>query len=121
MNIDRKTLKRTADSSTLGYRIFDKLDWLIKYFGNELGRKQQIIQQMETEVQGLNKIIKQKDAVIFQLEQKLKECVDNQEANRQLINKLVGEISHYENDIEWYKRTYENRSILGLFKQRLFK
>jgi peptidoglycan hydrolase CwlO-like protein len=41
------------------------------------------------------------------------------EGSKQLINKLLGDIRNYQNDIEWYKRTYEKRSLLGILKQKL--
>ncbi|MEJ0104241.1 MAG: hypothetical protein WDO19_17500 [Bacteroidota bacterium] len=42
------------------------------------------------------------------------------EGNRQLINKLLADIDHLKQDIEWYKRTYVHRSFLGTIKQKLF-
>lgn len=42
-----------------------------------------------------------------------------QEGTKQLINKLLEDIRRYQNDIEWYKRTYEKRSLLGILKQKL--
>jgi len=41
--------------------------------------------------------------------------------NRQLINKLLGDISRLQNDIDWYKRTYEKRSLLGLLREKFFQ
>lgn len=54
-----------------------------------------------------------------QLHQTLAEENKKQEGTKQLINKLLEDIRRYQNDIEWYKRTYEKRSLLGILKQKL--
>jgi len=43
------------------------------------------------------------------------------EGNKQLMDKLLGNISKLQNDVDWYKRTYEQRSVLGYFREKLFK
>lgn len=120
MNLTQKTIRRTDNTSVL-HRIYERIDWLIKYYGSELSQKQQTIQQLQAEVDTLKKTLKDKDGEIVQLESKLHACSSDEEGNRQLINKLLADISKYENDIEWFKRTYEKRSVLGLFKQKFFK
>jgi chromosome segregation ATPase len=54
-----------------------------------------------------------------QLHQTLTEENKKQEGTKQLINKLLEDIRRYQNDIEWYKRTYEKRSLLGILRQKL--
>jgi vacuolar-type H+-ATPase subunit I/STV1 len=51
----------------------------------------------------------------------LKDELRKQEGTKQLINKLLEDIRRYQNDIEWYKRTYETRSFFGTIKEKLFK
>lgn len=41
------------------------------------------------------------------------------EGNKQLINKLLEDIKRYQNDIEWYRKTYERRTILGVLKEKM--
>lgn len=53
-------------------------------------------------------------------EKKLKDEIRRQEGTKQLINKLLEDIRRYQNDIEWYKRTYETRSLLGTIKEKIF-
>lgn len=43
------------------------------------------------------------------------------EHQEQEINKLKEEISKLEKNLEWYKATYENRSLLGILKSKLSK
>ena len=43
------------------------------------------------------------------------------EGNRQIINKLLGDQSKLQNDIDWYKRTYEQRGLLGTFREKILK
>ncbi len=54
-------------------------------------------------------------------EQILKDELRKQEGTKQLINKLLEDIRRYQNDIEWYKRTYETRSFWGIIKEKLIK
>ncbi len=54
-------------------------------------------------------------------EQILKDELRKQEGTKQLINKLLEDIRRYQNDIEWYKRTYETRSFFGTIKEKLLK
>ncbi|MBT1703590.1 hypothetical protein [Chryseosolibacter indicus] len=120
MNLTQKSIRRTDNTSVL-HRIYERLDWLIKYYGSELAQKQQNIQQLQNEIELLKKTLAERDETILELENKLNQCSSEEEGNRQLINKLLADISKYENDIEWFKRTYEHRSVLGLFKQKFFK
>lgn len=43
------------------------------------------------------------------------------EANRQLTNKLLGDMARMQQDIDWYRRTYEQRSLLGTLKEKLMR
>jgi molybdate-binding protein len=54
-----------------------------------------------------------------QLHKTLTEENKKQEGTKQLINKLLEDIRRYQNDIEWYKRTYETRSFWGTIKEKL--
>jgi hypothetical protein len=69
----------------------------------------------------LKKEINQKTVIVSSLEQQLDQSAQNTEGHRQLINKLLNDIEHFQNDIEWYKRTYERRSIWGVLKEKLAK
>ncbi|MFY7838717.1 MAG: hypothetical protein ACOVP7_00520 [Lacibacter sp.] len=53
-------------------------------------------------------------------EKQLKDEIRRQEGTKQLINKLLEDIRRYQNDIEWYKRTYETRSLIGTIKEKIF-
>lgn len=54
-----------------------------------------------------------------QLHKTIAEENKKQEGTKQLINKLLEDIRRYQNDIEWYKRTYETRSLMGTIKEKL--
>jgi hypothetical protein len=62
-----------------------------------------------------------KDAEILDLKDQLQECRQTTEGSRQLVNKLLNDISNYRKDIEWYRRTYETRSLPGTLWQKLFR
>lgn len=53
------------------------------------------------------------------LQQELDAVKEQLEAKTQLINSLLGDLSKLQNDLDWYKRTYERRSILGTLRQKL--
>jgi chromosome segregation ATPase len=121
MKTDGKLMVNGTENDSIVNRIFDKLDWMIHFFGSELGRKQQHIQELQSEVAALKTKLAEKDTSIEALKTKLAQISETEEANRQLVNKLLSDISRYENDIGWYRRTYERRSLLGLFKEKFFK
>lgn len=86
----------------------------------EIQAKQKTIERQEEEIQRLHLLIESKDKIILETGEKLAECQRNSEGNRQLINKLLGDIDRLRQDIDWYKRTYEKRSFLGTIKEKLF-
>jgi uncharacterized coiled-coil protein SlyX len=61
-----------------------------------------------------------KEQIIRDLENRILENQRSIEGNRQLINKLLNDLERRQQDIEWYKRTYENRSFIGTIKEKLF-
>jgi TolA-binding protein len=97
----------------------EKLDDILMYLKNELAGKNQIIHAQANEIQRLRNVVDNKMAAMQVIEQKLADLETKAESNRQIINKLLGDISHYQNDIEWYKRTYEKRSIWGVMKEKI--
>ena len=108
------------EAENLG-EITEKLDDILLYLRKELQSKQEIINAQATEVIRMRGVIEDKLELISSMQEKMVEIEQRAESNRQLINKLLGDISHYQNDIEWYKRTYEKRSIWGVMKEKLAK
>jgi hypothetical protein len=58
---------------------------------------------------------------MLQLDKQLRECQQTQKGTRQLINKLLSDISTYERDLSWFRRTYEERSLPGIIKDRILR
>jgi hypothetical protein len=85
----------------------------------EITAKQNTIDRQEKEIQRLHGLVEEKNKIILEINGKLVECMRNSEGNRQLINKLLNDMSRFQQDIEWYKRTYENRSLLGTLREKL--
>ena len=81
----------------------------------------QIKQYLETDIYNLRKQANAKDTEIKTLREELEKLQHLMEGNRQLINKLLGDLSKLQNDVEWYKRTYEKRSLLGTIREKIFK
>ena len=87
---------------------------------SEIVAKQRTIDHQQQEIQRLHLLIEEKDKTILETSEKLIECASNNEGNRQLINKLLNDIDRLNQDIEWYKRTFEKRSFLGTIKEKIF-
>jgi hypothetical protein len=109
-----------TDTENFG-EITEKLDDILRFLRKEVQSKQQIIDAQASELLRMRGVIEDKQELISSMQQKMTEIEQKAESNRQLINKLLGDISHYQNDIEWYKRTYEKRSLWGVMKEKLAK
>jgi chromosome segregation ATPase len=102
-------------------QINDKLEQITQYLLQELNAKQRTIEGQRQEIENLKTKLADKSTETTGLEEKLKQCAQHTEGHRQLINKLLNDIEHFQNDIEWYKRTYERRSFWGVLKEKLTK
>lgn len=99
--------------------IRQNLDHIRSFIEIELAEKKETIKEQAVEIEELKKLLQQKDTAISMFEANTREFQQTAEGNRQLINKLLGDISRLQNDIDWYKRTYEKRSFLGTIKEKL--
>ena len=109
-----------SETEGLG-EITEKLDDILLYLRNELQGKQKVIDAQAAEILRMRGVIEEKTDLVQAMQQRVAEVEQKAESNRQLINKLLGDISHYQKDIEWYKRTYEKRSLWGVMKEKLAK
>lgn len=102
-------------------QIVDMLRSIQRSLESEVLAKQATIALRELEIKELRILLNEKDESLKERSNRLA-CADQvQEGNRQLINKLLGEIERLHQDIEWYRRTYEKRSLLGTIKEKLKK
>jgi len=101
--------------------IHDRLEEIRSYMDKELSFKQGIIDGQQGQLERQKILLEEKDTLILRLEEQLAECRQTNEGTRQLINKLLNDISNYQKDIEWYKRTYVKRSLPGTLWTKLFK
>lgn len=85
----------------------------------EISAKQRTIDRQEEELRRLQTLLEEKTRVVADMEEKLLESMRKSEGNRQLINKLLGDIDRLNQDVEWYKRTYEKRSLIGTIKEKM--
>ena len=81
----------------------------------------QIKHYLEKNIRDLSTEVERKNFEIKDLKESLDKANRQAEGNSQLINKLLGELSKLQNDIEWYKLTYEKRSLLGTIREKLFR
>lgn len=102
-------------------QINQKLEEITKYLLQEIDNKQQTIAEQRQEIESLKNEISKKAEVAADLKAQLSLSAEHTEGHRQLINKLLNDIGHFQKDIDWYKRTYEKRSIWGVIKDKLMK
>jgi hypothetical protein len=100
-------------------QIDDKLEQITRYLLQEMDAKQKTIDEQKLEIAKCKAELANKAAEINEMEVKLLQCAEDKEGHRQLINKLLNDIECFQNDIEWYKRTYEQRSFWGVLKEKL--
>src|SRR4051812_22140647 len=96
--------------------INDMLEIIDQKLDEEIGYKQQTITRQENEISKLRTVIEDKNELLKGMSEKVMECQRTSDGNRQLINKLLSDIDRLKQDIEWYKRTYVKRSVLGTIK-----
>ena len=85
----------------------------------EVTAKQSTIEWQQEELKRLQLEAIDKNNTITDLNARLADCRSHVEGNRQLINKLINDIDGLQVSVEWYKRTYETRSLLGIIKDKL--
>lgn len=98
-----------------------QLSFIKSYIENEIAGKQATIVRLQDQLQELSGLLVQKDSALEVLQEKLVECQQNVEGQRQLMNKLLNDIGNYQRDILWYRRTYEQRSLLGILKDKFLR
>jgi septal ring factor EnvC (AmiA/AmiB activator) len=101
--------------------IKQNLEYIRSFIEVELAEKKETIKEQAAEIEELKQILQKKDIAISMFEANTREFQDTAEGNRQLINKLLGDISKLQNDVDWYRRTYETRSIWGTIMEKLFR
>ncbi|HEY4285643.1 MAG TPA: hypothetical protein VGN00_00975 [Puia sp.] len=116
-----KVINNGEDKDIELHAIHERLEKIRLYMEKEIAFKQRHIEGQEEQIRGLKARVDEKDVVIQRLEGQLLECRQTNEGTRQLINKLLSDISNYQKDLDWFKRTYEKRSLLGTIRQKLFK
>lgn len=103
------------------HEIRQALEGIEEKMESEISAKQRTIDRQEEELRRMQALLEEKNQVIADIEGKLLESMRKSEGNRQLINKLLGDIDRLNQDVEWYRRTYETRGLLGTIKQKLTK
>jgi predicted nucleic acid-binding Zn-ribbon protein len=99
--------------------VFDTLRSIEQKLEKEIEAKQEMIQWQRSEISRLQWESTKKSHTIAELNNRLGDCRSHVEGNRQLINKLIGDIDKLQQNVAWYKRTYESRSLFGVIKDKL--
>lgn len=82
---------------------------------------QQMKHYLEETIRDLKRENEKKSNENRYLKESLDKARQQAEGNTQLVNKLLGELTKLQNDIDWYKRTYEKRSLLGTIREKLLR
>lgn len=99
--------------------IYNSLKEIQKKLEDEVATKQKTVEASWEEIRKLRQVTAEKDQMIASLQNKILDCQRNIDGNRQLINKLLNDLERMKQDIEWYKRTYEKRTLFGVIKDRI--
>jgi len=108
--------KINADHDAVVLRTMKLIDQKLE---KEIASKQEIIMWQQEELKRLQSEVLERTNLVAELNTKLLECRSQSEGNRQLINKLITDIDRLQQNVDWYKRTYETRSLLGVIKDKL--
>ncbi|HEY4207016.1 MAG TPA: hypothetical protein VGM31_09390 [Puia sp.] len=84
-------------------------------------RLDDITSMLERDMTFRQNIIDKQSDQIARLQTQLHECRQAADGTHQLVNKLLNDIEKYRKDIQWYRRTYETRSLPGTILQKLFR
>ncbi|HEY9362691.1 MAG TPA: hypothetical protein VIQ00_05485 [Chitinophagaceae bacterium] len=95
------------------------LQLIEKRMESEIAAKQKTIERQESELLQLRKELADQKKLLQIRERETMEAQHQTEGNRQLVNKLLNDIDRMQQDIAWYKRTYESRSLLGVLRDRI--
>ena len=95
------------------------LQRLLTILEKELVGKQKTIELYEAELKRLRSDQVNKEAELKVVKQQIQEAHENAEGSRQLVNKLLNDIERMQQDLSWYKRTFENRSLIGTMKEKI--
>lgn len=95
------------------------LQRLLTILEKELVGKQKTIELYEAELKRLRSDQVNKEAELKVVKQQIQEAHENAEGSRQLVNKLLNDIERMQQDLSWYKRTFENRSLMGTMKEKI--
>ncbi|MEW6108498.1 MAG: hypothetical protein AB1632_04910 [Nitrospirota bacterium] len=101
--------------------IYRSLEVLHQKLLQEIEAKQASIRLLEEKVGYLDSIVGEKNDQINLLTVDLDLSRRIADGNRQLVNKLLNDIDRLQQDVEWYKRTYESRSFVGTLKEKIKK
>ncbi len=99
----------------------DLLRQVYSHLLSENEYKRERIEELMIRLKGLEAKLADEQKEKKELYKHLTEENKKQEGTKQLINKLLEDIRRYQNDIEWYKRTYEKRSLIGTIKEKMKK
>ena len=113
------TENHTVEQLPLIEDLYTSIKAIQQKLEDEIACKQKTIEDSRVEIKRLRNSLEDKDAMVEGLKNKVAEYQRNIDGNRQIINKLLNDLERMQQDIEWYKRTYENRSLLGVIKDKI--
>lgn len=97
----------------------EQLEHITRFIEEEIRHKQDLIDQQADTILRLQKSLEEHQQEAQRHMEQLNEYQKVNDGNRQLLNKLLGDLSKLRQDLDWYKRTYEERSFLGTIMEKI--
>lgn len=107
------------DGIDAGSMVLNTLKLIEQKLEKEITAKQELVEWQRREMDRFQRESTKKNDTISELHAKLSECSSHIEGYRQLVNKLIFDIDRLQQNVDWYKRTYESRSLFGVIKDKL--
>lgn len=114
-------MDKVTPDTTSPHATNESLQQIREYIENELQLKNDFIKWQQETIDSLRKQQDEYKRLRETMQQELKGALQVAEGKKQLIDKLLGDIARLQQDVEWYKKTYEERSFLGTIREKLFR
>ncbi|MDH7462131.1 hypothetical protein QEG73_12610 [Chitinophagaceae bacterium 26-R-25] len=99
----------------------EDLSLIRNHIEGDLQDKQKLIERLQEAIESLIEQRKDLQEKMEKQSEELSSAKQLAEAKKQLVDKLIGDITSLKQNIDWYKRTYEQRSFLGTIKEKILK
>ena len=94
---------------------------IVQKLEDEIANKQVMIDNGRSEIHTLGNLLLEKEQHIAEMKTNLVESQRIGDSHQRIMNRLMDELGKVQQETEWYKRTYKNRSFLGMVKEKILR